>query len=426
MRQNIDKLVNQFGLMSLSVTERCNLRCKYCVYSGAYIGRRDQVSREHDMTWETAHAALDYFLDHLGRQFSQPQVNFYGGEPWLNWPLIRRCVAYLEDRSPKSRFGATTNGTLLSDELADYVAEHDFNLFISLDGPRVAHDRNRINCAGHGSFDRIWSNIVRLHRRHPEYYARSVHFLATLETGSDYESALAFFIGYPDLFAPGQVRFGSVLPLESVRPMQRVDEAYVRLIERFRAKLIAGETEDRESKFLQSIFDGAYQRIHRRNVSMRGLGRHCHCSGSCFPGYYRLFVRTDGVLQMCEKLNDKMTIGNVLTGVDVERVLDIYGLFSRLYDNDHCRNCWAIRFCDECFTNASWTDGQFDTILHDERCERNREYWKRHLISYCTLVEENHSSFDYLNNRMAAPMNVPALELLCPSDVSSTEVTTRR
>lgn len=155
-------LENRMEHLILQVTQRCNLRCSYCAYSGIY----DSTQRVHsnkDMDFETARQAIDFFLKH-SRERNQIHIAFYGGEPLLRFDLIKQCVDYaLKNCEGKEiTFGMTTNGTMLKGEIADYLSEFGFQIDISLDGNKEEHDSNRVFANGEGSFGIIIDNVKQL------------------------------------------------------------------------------------------------------------------------------------------------------------------------------------------------------------------------------------------------------------------------
>lgn len=127
--------------ITLQVTQQCNLKCNYCPYSGSYYNR--EHSNRH-MSFETAKQAIDFYIAH---SFDIPvaHIGFYGGEPLIEYDLIRKIVEYCREKcfGKKIMYFMTTNATLLTEEVIDFLMENEFNLSISLDGPRNYHDRNR-------------------------------------------------------------------------------------------------------------------------------------------------------------------------------------------------------------------------------------------------------------------------------------------
>jgi len=150
--------------LTLNVTEDCNFRCKYCVYSNNYKYTRHHSDRY--MYFSIAKKSIDHFfsLTKEGLRYNPlrvPAVGFYGGEPLLNFDLIKECVEYIEDKYKMyhTHYVLTTNGSLLDEEKANWLMQYDFSISISLDGPEDEHDRLRVYRSGHGTFQDIMSNI---------------------------------------------------------------------------------------------------------------------------------------------------------------------------------------------------------------------------------------------------------------------------
>ena len=153
--------------LMLQVTQQCNLRCEYCAYSGMYDNR---VHSNKRMTFALAKRSIDFFIDH-SRESKRVTFGFYGGEPLLEFSLIKQCIEYIENQmeGKEIHYAITTNGTLLNDEIGEYFAKHNISLAISLDGSKKEHDLHRKFRNGKGSFDVIMNNIKRIKERYPEY-----------------------------------------------------------------------------------------------------------------------------------------------------------------------------------------------------------------------------------------------------------------
>ena len=131
-------LQSKVGQLVLQVTQNCNLRCDYCVYSGKYITRGHTNKR---MNYETAKKAIDFLKEHSVEK-ERVIIGFYGGEPLLEFELIKKCVKYArkELKGKQINFALTTNATLLNDEIINYFIEHSFIVTVSIDGPKEMHD----------------------------------------------------------------------------------------------------------------------------------------------------------------------------------------------------------------------------------------------------------------------------------------------
>ena len=208
--QNWRRIAGKFDHLIIEATQDCNMRCRYCVYSGEHNNIR--VHNQSAMPWDTARKAIDFFLKNPGHQRPYQHIGFYGGEPLMNIALIIRCVEYVRSRDPNVTFGMSTNGTLLSERIRHFLVAHEFRLLVSLDGPGEVHDQNRITVGGKGSFDTIIRNLRALKESAPEYYAKRVGFQTVVSPGVDFRKLLDFYANTSDLIGLGLVSAGAVVP----------------------------------------------------------------------------------------------------------------------------------------------------------------------------------------------------------------------
>ena len=146
--------------LCLHVAHTCNLNCDYCFASqGKYHGQRALMS------FEVGKQALDFLMDHSGSRRNL-EVDFFGGEPLMNWDVVKRLVAYArsveKERGKNFRFTLTTNGMLIDDDVIDFANREMSNVVLSLDGRKEINDRKRVDYAGKGSYDRIVPRFQKL------------------------------------------------------------------------------------------------------------------------------------------------------------------------------------------------------------------------------------------------------------------------
>ena len=144
-RESLQQAMHQnLEVVTLGVTEQCNLRCSYCVYSENYPQRRAH-SPQH-MSMEVAHQAVDYLREHNSPDIKPPWIGFYGGEPLLRFDFIRAVTDYAQQVFPKGslQYTLTSNGTILNQQMLKFLVDKQINLMISLDGPQHTHDRKRL------------------------------------------------------------------------------------------------------------------------------------------------------------------------------------------------------------------------------------------------------------------------------------------
>ncbi|MBQ9347369.1 MAG: thioether cross-link-forming SCIFF peptide maturase, partial [Oscillibacter sp.] len=158
--------------LCLHVAHTCNLNCAYCFASqGKFHGERGLMS------YEAGKQALDFLMDHSGTRRNL-EVDFFGGEPLMNWGVVKQLVEYARSvekaRGKHFRFTLTTNGMLLDDEVIDFANREISNVVLSLDGRREIHDALRVDHQGRGSYDRIVPKFQKLveARGGKNYYIR--------------------------------------------------------------------------------------------------------------------------------------------------------------------------------------------------------------------------------------------------------------
>ncbi|WP_242855675.1 radical SAM protein [Ruminiclostridium josui] len=183
-------LEHRVQFLILQVTQSCNLRCDYCTYSGSYNNR---VHTGKNMSWELAKKSIDYLYTH-SNEIEKVRISFYGGEPLLRFDLIKKCVEYVKETYPDriTNYGITTNGTLLSGEIAEFLINNHFSITISLDGSKKEHDANRKFVNGEGSFDTIINNIKEISKYNKDFI-NNIRFNTVLNPKSDYGAVRNYF-----------------------------------------------------------------------------------------------------------------------------------------------------------------------------------------------------------------------------------------
>ena len=166
---------NIIKAICLHVAHACNLRCEYCFAAqGEYHGEKALMS------FETGKQALEFLIANSGTRHNL-EVDFFGGEPLVNWEVCKQLVEYARKREKEVnknfRFTMTTNGVLLTDEVTEYLNKEMHNVVLSLDGRKEVNDRFRVDAAGLGSYDRIVPNFQRFveKRGDKSYYIRGTY-----------------------------------------------------------------------------------------------------------------------------------------------------------------------------------------------------------------------------------------------------------
>jgi uncharacterized protein len=202
--KDVESYISQSGYkqLLLETTQGCNMRCAYCCYSERYHNTRTHGSQS--MSFETARKALDFFMRGFqktcyGNPLKKCAISFYGGEPLLNFNLIKDVVQYLKENHGYYEFdyNITTNALLLSDDILSYLTANNFSIIISLDGDKENHDRNRVTVNGSGSFDEVFDSVSRLRKKSPDYAKFGISMCIDYHTDL---VKLAEFVRENDLF----------------------------------------------------------------------------------------------------------------------------------------------------------------------------------------------------------------------------------
>ena len=183
--------------LCLHVAHTCNLNCSYCFASqGKYHGDRALMS------YEVGKQALDFLMDHSGTRHNL-EVDFFGGEPLMNFDVVKRLVAYArsveKERGKHFRFTLTTNGVLIDDDVIDFANREMSNVVLSLDGRKEVHDRYRVDYAGNGSWEKIVPKFQKLvqARQGKNYYMRGTFTHANPDFLKDIQTMLD--LGFTEL-----------------------------------------------------------------------------------------------------------------------------------------------------------------------------------------------------------------------------------
>lgn len=385
----------------LEITQRCNFRCKYCVYSGLYAYQRMHDTAE--MTWETAKAAVDWFIE-ASKYQDDRAITFYGGEPLLKFDLIKKVIEYVKQKGWKASYSFTTNASLLSNlETVDYLAKNNVGLLISLDGPPEVHDKYRVFADGEPSHAFIMKNLRKIHELYPEYYSTSVNCTATIAYNSDFPKVYDFFKkdhGFPLRLQGASQVDAADTDFYKVYGENKADEenTYSLLFNKYCNMLTKKTPEDPEikddsSKILNALFDSNFIYIHRRCMKKHNK---MHMNGCCVPGQRRVFVEVNGNMHPCEKVGNKYPLGNVNEGgFDMNNVKSFLETYVNLSVDD-CRECPAQNLCQLCF-RAAMKSGIMTHDRKKESCELYLKSFKQNLYNYILIKSKNKDAFKFID-----------------------------
>lgn len=342
---------NEVKALCLHICHDCNLRCQYCFADeGAYHSRREFMSLE------TAKRAVDFLIENSGHR-KILEMDFFGGEPLMNFDVVKQTVYYAKERAAacgkKFLFTLTTNGLLLNGEIADFLNEEMENVVLSLDGRKEVHDAVRKTANGKGSFDYVIENIrnfVKI-RGDKHYYVRGTFTAKNLDFSKD----VLFMAdnGFDSISMEPVVT--DIKDLEITKEMlPRVCEEYDALCD----------------KYLEYHAKGKGFNFFHFNVDLEGGPCLSKRVSACGAGNEYFSVTPNGDIYPCHQFAGEkdFLMGNVFEGKLNET---IRGKFknSCLFTRKKCENCFAKFICSGgCSANNYHFNGDINEP-YDVTCE---------------------------------------------------------
>ena len=327
--------------MCMHMAHDCNLRCKYCFAdTGEFHGARMLMPEK------VAYAALDFLIAHSGKRHNL-EVDLFGGEPLMNWDVVKKTVAYgrkLEKKHDKRiNFTITTNCVALDDEKIDFINREMHNVVLSLDGRREIHDALRPTANGKGSFDLIAPRAQELVRRRgdKEHYVRGTFTNRNLDFTNDVKALRE--MGFEQI---------------SLEPVVLPDESPY-AIRAEHVEMVLAEYDKLASFLLSERKAGRWFNFFHFMVDLAGGPCLKKRVSGCGAGAEYVAVSPDGDIFPCHQFvgDEKFRLGDIWHGVDNHAVQDEFASCN-VYAHEECRDCWARLYCSGgCAANAYHATG---------------------------------------------------------------------
>lgn len=338
--------------LCLHIAHTCNLNCEYCFASqGKYHGERALMS------FETGKRALDFLIENSGTRHNL-EVDFFGGEPLMNFEVVKQLVAYAREQekihNKNFRFTLTTNGILIDDDVIDFCNKEMSNVVLSLDGRKEVHDRLRKDNHGNGSYDRIVPKFKELVRRRTNgtYYIRGTFTHANTDFTND-------------IFHMADLGF-TELSMEPVvcapdDPNALTKDDLPVLFEQY--ELLAKEMIKRKKN------GNGFTFYHYMLDLKNGPCIYKRISG-CGSGTEYMAVTPAGELYPCHQFvgDTKYLLGDIWKGVTNKDIQNEFKLCNA-YARPECKDCWAKLYCSGgCAANSYHASGKI-TGIYEYGCE---------------------------------------------------------
>ena len=351
-----EKTAGVVKALCLHIAHTCNLNCSYCFASqGKYHGDRAVMS------FEVGKRALDFLMENSGTRRNL-EVDFFGGEPLMNFDVVKQLVAYArsveKEKGKNFRFTLTTNGVLIDDDVIDFANRECSNVVLSLDGRKEIHDRFRVDFAGNGSFDRIVPKFQDLvaKRGGKGYYMRGTFTHANPDFLKDIQVMLD--LGFNELsMEPVVCAEGDPAEL-TAEDMEIVKDQYEKLAE----LMLQRDKEGKPFTFYHYMIDLTGGPCIYKRIS------------GCGSGTEYMAVTPWGDLYPCHQFvgEEKFKLGDVWNGVSNTAVREEFAACN-VYARPECRKCWARLYCSGgCAANAYHATGAV-TGIYEKGCELFRK-----------------------------------------------------
>lgn len=342
--------------LCIHIAHDCNLACKYCfAEEGEYHGRRELMS------FETGKKALDFLVANSGNRVNL-EVDFFGGEPLMNWDVVKQLVEYgrsiEEENNKKFRFTLTTNGVLLNDEVQDFLNKEMGNVVISLDGRKEVNDNMRPFRNGKGSYDLIVPKFKKLaeSRDQNNYYIRGTFTRENLDFSEDVKHFAD--LGFKQI---------------SIEPVVGPEEDPYSIREQDLPQILE-EYDKLAKEYIKRHKEGNGFTFFHFMIDLSGGPCVYKRLSGCGSGSEYLAVTPWGDLYPCHQFvgDEEFLMGNVDEGITKPEIGKEFG-DCNVYSKEKCKNCFAKYYCSGgCAANAYKQNGSINTT-YDIGCEMEKK-----------------------------------------------------
>ena len=342
--------------LCLHIAHTCNLNCSYCFASqGKYHGDRAIMS------YEVGKRALDFLIENSGTRRNL-EVDFFGGEPLMNFQVVKDLVAYArsveKEKGKNFRFTLTTNGVLVDDDVIEWANQECSNVVLSLDGRKEIHDRFRVDYAGNGSWEKIVPKFQRFveARSGKEYYMRGTFTHANPDFLKDIQQMLD--LGFTELSMEPVVCAAGDPSALTDEDLPIVLEQYEKLAQ----LMLERDKQGRPFTFYHYMIDLAGGPCIYKRIS------------GCGSGTEYMAVTPWGDLYPCHQFvgEERFKLGNIWEGVTNQEIQNEFAACN-VYAHPECRDCWARLYCSGgCAANAYHATGAV-TGVYEYGCKLFRK-----------------------------------------------------
>ncbi len=356
----------------LHVAHDCNLACKYC-----FAGKGEYDGPKGLMSFETGKRALDFLIEKSGTR-KNLEVDFFGGEPLLNWDVCKKLVEYGRSKEKEYnknfRFTVTTNGVLLNDEIMEFCNKEMGNVVLSLDGRKETHDRLRTCRNGKGSYDLIIDNFKKFaeSRNQQDYYMRGTYTSYNTDFSKDIIHMAD--LGFKEL---------------SIEPVV-CDPSEPYALKKNDLPVLKKQYEILANEMLKRYRNGNGFTFYHYMIDLDAGPCIVKRVSGCGVGTEYMAVTPSGELYPCHQFvgDEKFLLGDIWKGVTNTAVLEEFN-GCNVYSHKECKDCFAKLYCSGgCAANAYHSTGSVNGI-YEFGCELHRKRIECAIMLKVAEAEEN-------------------------------------
>jgi len=367
----IDNLDN-IESYTICVTESCNLRCSYCCYSGKYPEHRSHSI--NGLKIQDIPNLISFIKDTL--KSDTLRIEFYGGESLLELEWIKSFVDRISNAFPKKQtcFELSTNGILLAETTTDWLVETDFHLFVSIDGVGIYHDMCRKDATGNGTFEKIQNNLDYIKRQYPTFWESNVDIMMTLAEITMLPAISLEWSQSELLMDKMPIRISEVANIYD-SDTHTIDFDTEK--QKYR-ELVKYRIEDPNKLLIKAFFDiWLAEWVNRPIFEITEDVEY----PTCLPHNKKLYIDANGEVGLCERISDKIRIGNIYDGLNFDIVNKIVYETATFIDK-HCSSCQSVRICDICPDILKLPSNIVSTYCHNQRTVHKIKF-----LCFCELAE---------------------------------------
>ncbi|MCM1140633.1 MAG: radical SAM protein [Muribaculum sp.] len=366
------KELDKIESYTIGVTERCNLRCTYCCYSGIYPEHRTHSNNSLKIP---DIPKIISFIEATVKSDSL-RVEFYGGESLLELEWIKTFVDQISNAISEKqiKFELSTNGILLNKSVVDWLVQNKFHLFVSIDGIGKYHDLCRKYVGGHGTFAQVRKNLEYIKNHYPEFWRDKVDLMITISNIRLLPAISREWSESELLSSKMPIRISEVAGIYNSETTEiDFDSEKQKYL-----KLVKYRIENPDESLIKTFFDiwlaeWTNRPIFELNDSVE--------YPTCLPNNKKLYIDAKGDIGICERITDTIRIGDIKHGLNFDSINNVVRRTVAFIDK-HCSSCPSARICDICPDVLKLPSDIVNTYCHNQRTMHKIKF-----LCFCELAE---------------------------------------